>query len=105
MGEETREEIELPEVQQAILDDATLQSLLTDLETDADVREVSLKHGAEAYAGPERVGLREGAALLREGKVRGIQIYYRHAGADWIDTLMALPEGIRLVRMQAPKLG
>jgi hypothetical protein len=91
----------LPELQQAILDEATFENLFRDIIECAEVTEVIPKYGPESYV-PENVALslEEGCALLRRGELRGLQVRYRYQGADWWDTLMKTPAGIRLVRIR-----
>jgi hypothetical protein len=48
------------------------------------------------------IGLDEALHGLRTGDVCSVQLRYAHAGELWLDTLMVTPQGIRLVRRQAP---
>ncbi|MCA9494419.1 MAG: hypothetical protein KC621_31045 [Myxococcales bacterium] len=90
---------ELPELQEGLLDDATLRTLLADLRDHATVLDVLVKGGPSELAtlgenDPTRV-----PELLRGG-VRGVQVRYAFDGAEWRDTLMPAPGGVRLVRMK-----
>lgn len=96
-------EIEFPDVYRAELDPPTLRALFSDLATHAEVIDVRAKAGARRYAGEERLSLRDAEALLGARAVRGIQVRYRHDGALWMDTLMAGPTKVRLVRMKVPE--
>lgn len=94
------DEAPLP-VREAMLDDAALRALLRDIRALTEVDDVIVKRG------PGRVGDDAGAhtvddaeRLLRERAVRAVQIRYRHDGARWWDTLMLVPEGVRLVRVR-----
>jgi hypothetical protein len=48
----------------------------------------------------QSLSLEQARQLLLEGRARGIQIRYHYDGADWWDTLMRTPQGIRLVRIR-----
>ena len=39
---------------------------------------------------------------LKAGDVRGVQLRYRYAGREWTDTVLRVPGGYRLVRMEVP---
>ena len=91
----------LPETCQQVLDDATLQQLVVDIETCTELLEVIPKYGADTYVGDEaQIGLRDAISMLKSGQLRGAQIRYNHDGSQWWDTLMATPAGIRLVRIK-----
>lgn len=94
--------VPLPDVYQAELDGALFEALMDDLAEHAEVFAVFVKSGAEERADEPRVALDQARLLLLLGKVRGIQIHYRHDGVTWIDTLMRGPASIRVVRMKAP---
>lgn len=96
------EPVPLPDVYQAELDGALFEALMDDLAEHAEVFAVFVKSGAEERADEPRVALDQARLLLLLGKVRGIQIHYRHDGVTWIDTLMRGPTSIRVVRMKAP---
>ena len=94
----------LPELTGAILDAATLDRLFADLEACTEILEIQVKTGARdmvggggGRAGP---GLREARDMLASGSVRAVQIRYGYDGGTWCDTLMVLPQGVRLVRMR-----
>lgn len=95
--------LDLPELQDAMLDDTSLGLLLSDLSEHAEVLEIRTKGGATATA--EQVSdLTSAASLLKAGAVRAIQLTYVFDGEVWTDTLMRTPAGVRLVRMAAPVL-
>jgi hypothetical protein len=96
------EPVPLPDVYQAELDGALFEALMDDLVEHAEIFAVFVKSGAEERADEPRVALDQARLLLLLGKVRGIQIHYRHDGVTWIDTLMRGPASIRVVRMKAP---
>jgi len=84
-----------------MLDLAEVERLLSDIEACAQISEIIPKQSAQGYA-PETGTLTLGDArqLLRARAVRGLQIRYRHDGADWWDTLMCIGENYRLVRIR-----
>ena len=100
--EEPGEPVELPDVYQGELDGALFEALMDDLTEHAEIYAVFVKAGAEQHSDEPRVALDQARLLLLLGKVRGIQIHYRHQGVTWIDTLMRGSTSIRLVRVEAP---
>ena len=90
----------LPDLQEAVLDDAVLSQLVADLETHATVLDVFLKGGATERTDARAVPLRDAVDALRARSVRAVQVRYRYDGDEWRDTLMGGPAGIRLVRMK-----
>ena len=92
---------ELPALHQGVLDAATLDQLVVDIETCTEVIEVIPKFGADSYVGEDEViDLRKAISMLGEGQLRGVQIRYKYDGSQWWDTLMGTPQGVRLVRIQ-----
>lgn len=94
--------VDFPDVYQAELDEPTLARLFEDLEGHAEVIEVRAKSARQAMAGDGTITLAEARALLAARAVRGIQVRYRHGGELWMDTLMAGPTKVRLVRTRVP---
>ena len=96
----------LPELTQAVLDDATLDQLFVDLASLTQVLEVSAKYAERGYVAPEasRLTLADARVLLARRAVRGVQIRYRYDGTEWWDTLMLTPAGVRIVRIAAPSV-
>lgn len=92
--------LELPDLHQADLDDATVAALFRDLAACAQILEVQVKGGATARSSA-RPDLDTARDLLLGGQVRAIQVRYAYQGAQWLDTLMRTPGGVRVVRMQA----
>ena len=97
-------EFELPELQDTILDPGTLQQLVHDLTTCTEVQDVLLKGGPMARTNAKSVSLADAVEQLQAGGVFGVQVRYRWEEAEWRDTLMRTPSGIRLVRMRMPDL-
>ncbi len=94
------DDLELPPLQMAELDAATLQALFTDVELLGEELEVTLKHGTERYVTPEATALAEAHRALVSGEVLGVQLRYGHGGKTYLDTLMRTQSGYRLVRIQ-----
>ncbi len=84
------------------LDEAKLSALIDDLPACAQVDEVRVKGRARSYSS-ESPGLADAIKALREGRVRGVQIIYRHNGQGWCDTLVGRGPVTRLVRNQIPE--
>ncbi|WP_437520279.1 hypothetical protein WME79_26305 [Sorangium sp. So ce726] len=99
-------EIALPPLQEAVLDEETLDQLFFDIAEAAELVSVSFKAGATARAGDlPRAGSGSGELALarralRDGTALGVQIRYRFAGSEWWDTLLRIPSGVRLVRVR-----
>ncbi|MGZ3419811.1 MAG: hypothetical protein ACXVEE_18195 [Polyangiales bacterium] len=92
----------LPKVHEAILDDPTLDRLFFDVAHAAELLEVVTKGAAETHAGDPSApadALAHARESLRSGAAFGVQLRYRFGGIEWWDTLMRVPEGIRLVRI------
>ncbi|HYO70349.1 MAG TPA: hypothetical protein VEU33_30145 [Archangium sp.] len=90
----------LPQLQDAILDPETLARLFQDIQRCAVVNEVLLKGSASLMASEKSVPLAEAELALQEKRVAGVQIRYWYEGANWWDTLMHTPRGVRLIRIE-----
>lgn len=97
--EEPMEEPKLAELTESLLDRATFEAFLDDLEACTQVLDVLVKGGTKQRTDAKPVGLREAGAMLVEGAVHALQIRYRYDGSEWRDTLLWSPEGLRIVRM------
>lgn len=95
--------MELPELQQSVLDAATLRQLFADLAACTEITEIIPKQAAEGYV-PEHSSLTldEARAMLLGRRIRGLQIRYNYQGSQWWDTLLPAPggEGFRIVRIE-----
>lgn len=90
----------LREFHEAFVDPATLERLFVDLEGAAEVLAVLVKGGGRDRAHGGTLTLEEGRQLFVARKIRGLQIRYRYQGAEWWDTLMHTPKGVRVVRIE-----
>lgn len=91
--------LSFPPVQQAVLDEATLDALFRDLAECTQVLAVVPKDAAQAMAADRAIGLADALPALRAGALRGVQVRYRWERKEWCDTLLATPAGVRLVRI------
>lgn len=89
----------LPDLQEAILDEEQLRSYLTDVTRLAEDLTVAIKQSARMRPRTRRSvgGL---VKQLLSGEAFGAQLRYRYASAGWLDTLISGPKGVKLVRMQ-----
>jgi len=92
----------LPDLQDALIDRATLWQLADDLEAHTQILDIRQKGGPVRRADTSEVTLREAFHALEARAVFGVQIAYHYQGVTWRDTLLATPEGLRIVRMPWP---
>jgi hypothetical protein len=99
----------LPPMSDAVLDDEQLAALFRDYRQCADQVQIVVKPGPgfvpAAMPHHKQPSLDEAEELLRQRRIRGLQVRYQHDQAQWCDTLMPLPRGIRLVRIALPPAG
>jgi len=93
------EHVPLAELTEAVLDAPTLDALLADIGSLAEVLEVVTKGAEQVLARPAPLSLVEAVQLLRAGRLRGVQVRYRWNGEEWLDTLLRGEVGIRIVRL------
>lgn len=93
------EALPLPELHEGTLDEAALEALLEDILRETHVLSVLVKGAAMTLAEGGCVTLADAITMLREGRVRAVQVRYEHRGQTWSDTLLRGPEGVRIVRM------
>jgi hypothetical protein len=94
----------LPPLWQATFDESTLDRLFVDLESAAEVLSVQAKADPRAYAPAGPLTLAAAWERLAARAVRGVQVRYRYDGDEWTDTVLCVPGGYRLVRMQVPNV-
>ena len=90
---------ELPPMHEAILDDAQVRSLFTDIEECASEIRLIARRGPETSK-QQTASLRLAADHFLSGRLSKLQIRYHWQSANWIDTLEQQPQGFRLVRIQ-----
>ena len=96
---------DLPELHESVLDPDTVHQLVHDISSLTEILEIIPKGASDKYvADPTTqkngMDIELGRDLLLAGQIRGLQIRYRHNSAQWWDTLIALPEGFKIVRIQ-----
>lgn len=103
---EPGERLKLPELTQAVLEPEVLEQYFRDLEQCAGILDILPKFGAQVQVGAASGwGLGEARDAVLNGRVRGVQIRYRYDGAEWWDTLLCQPAGVRIVRMRQDEPG
>lgn len=99
---DTPSTLRLPALQQTHLDPATLAALFRDLAVCAEVMSVLPKWAAQSgttRTEAQPIPLDAAQAGLTDGTLRAAQIRYRFENRSWCDTLLRLPDGVRLVRI------
>lgn len=92
--------IQLPVLQQSILDAATDDSLFADLATCAQVLSIVPKTADQACVELRQIDLATAREGLRGERFRAVQIRYRFENREWCDTLLPQPGGAaRIVRI------
>jgi hypothetical protein len=91
----------LPLLVEGLLGDDEIEQLFAELASHARVLEVRAKSGPRDHASPERLDLDGAKRLLLTGATRAVQVRYHFDDAEWSDTLLRLPNGVRLVRCKA----
>lgn len=91
---------ELPPLWQANFTDETLDQYFVDLASSAEGISVQAKADPRKYSSGDPLTLNVAHDRLKAGDIRGIQIHYRYDNREWTDTLIRLPDGYRLVRME-----
>ena len=90
----------LPEMSDAVLGDDEVAALMRDLRALTKIDEIIVKSGPGRADDAKQLTLDDAAQMLFERTVRGVQIRYRYDESLWMDTLMPVAEGIRLVRVR-----
>lgn len=89
-----------PPMREALLDADGLAVLLRDIAAFGTIDEIVVKSGPGRVGDTTAPALEDVEALLATRQIRGVQIRYRHDGAQWWDTLLIVPNGVRLVRVR-----
>jgi hypothetical protein len=89
---------EQPEVLMAEWDLAQVLTLFDDLERGADVKHVQVRSSISKSTNDTKATLGEAKQQLTDGSAKAIQIYYDFEQQSWCDTLMVLPDCIRVIR-------
>jgi hypothetical protein len=98
MMDPENEEIELAELQRAVLDESTLDALLSDIAALCLLQGIAFKSGAEVYADDVVRSMDDVKPALVCGTA--VQLRYTFRGDRWCDTLLPGMTGTLLVRMR-----
>ena len=86
-------------VLEADLPEPLVGELFAQLEGAAQIHEVRVQERRERFSAElARSQLAELRSALVEGRLRALQIRYRHEESEWVDTLLYRPQAIRLIR-------
>ncbi len=99
-------DIQLPDLHEAVINAATLHELVRDLTSLTKLLEVIPRAAPGRYVALPASHTPEDLAAARDlllaGEIRSLQIRYFYQNATWCDTLLAQPEGYKLIRIQPP---
>lgn len=90
----------LPELREGLLDAAQVELLFADLGALTQVIAILEKGGAQEHAQSGDANLAAARDRLLARQIRAVQVRYLFDGAEWTDTLLHTPAGIRAVRCQ-----
>lgn len=92
-----------PEVLEACWDREKIKALFRDLKQGAEVSQVQVRTSSvNSRAQDSLVTLDQAQELLDDVDTTAIQIYYKYDDQSWCDTLMVLPDTIRIIRTILP---
>lgn len=80
-----------------------VERLFSDLQAGAKVHHVQVRTSAPQSANDRATTLADAKSLWLSGEAKAIQIRYDYGGESWCDTLMVLPDTIRVVRTILPE--
>jgi len=89
---------EQPELLEAEWDHAQVDALFDDLQQGAKIHHVQVRKTAQGRPQDCQTTLDEARTLLHLGAAKAIQIRYTFDDQNWCDTLMVLPQSIRIIR-------
>jgi hypothetical protein len=95
----------LPPMCDAILDGEQLAALFRDYRACLNGVEILVKRGPGMVTAGSPPTLDEAEQMLALSQARGLQIRYTHDRSQWLDTLMPVAGGVRLVRIAHPASG
>ena len=87
-----------PEVLMVEWELAQVLTLFDDLKQGATVNHVQVRSTMGKSTNDSQVTLADARQMLAEGTAKAIQIYYDFEEQSWCDTLMVLPDCIRVIR-------
>lgn len=89
----------LPNVHQAVLDDGTLEALLSDIAAFGKDIEAIPKTLARQEVKHASIPLDQAAVALQDRSITALQLRYSYEASRWCDTIIAAPDGWRLTRI------
>lgn len=101
MTDPAAEEIDLVDLQRAVLDENTLDTLLSDIAALCTIEAIGFKSGAELHSDNAVRSIDEVKPALARGTA--VQLRYTFRGEGWCDTLLPGMTGTLLVRMRERK--
>ncbi len=93
-------EVPLPDLSEGWLDPDSLGQLILDIESLTEVIEVIVKGAPDQFASDQTIALRQAFAMISTRTIQAMQLRYRWEGELWFDTVMWVPEGLKVVRMR-----
>lgn len=92
----------LPPMCDAVLDDEQIAALFRDYRQCAQSPQIVVKNGPGLVPVAPSPSVDEVETLLRDRRIRGLQVRYVYQQLQWFDTLMVQPSGVRLIRISHP---
>ena len=90
----------MPEMREGQLDTAQVDQLFSDFASCTQVLAILEKGGQQDHSKSNNTDLSVARDRFLNREVLAVQIRYRFENAEWIDTLLHSPTGIRAVRSQ-----
>lgn len=94
------ESLTLPELWNSVMDESTFHQMLDDLRSYATILAVQEKQAAQTNTDGESHSFAAAINRFRAGQSHAVQIQYQYDGKEWCDTIMRLPAGYKVVRME-----
>ncbi|MBL8867973.1 MAG: hypothetical protein KF873_23420 [Gemmataceae bacterium] len=88
----------VPLMVEGTIDSPTLAKMFAEIESHGTLIGIREKAGPGDYAGTEELTPALALDRLQRREARAVQIRYRHDGFEWTDTVLAMPDGFRVVR-------
>lgn len=98
------QEAPLPTLWNAVVDQETLDELISDLQQHAVILGVQEKHSPTEHINEELLDSIQTIERFRQGVSRAIQIHYRFEEKNWCDTIIRHGQQYKIVRMEQPEL-
>ena len=92
----------VPLMVEGLIDSPTLARLFADIETVAAILSVREKGGPAEFAETGETPPAAALDRLLAGTARAVQVRYHFDGYEWSDTVVAVPNGYRVIRCRHP---